>query len=1616
MKMKTLPLNFGSYLPARLVGVLLISLLPSLCYGQNHYYENFNITGTTPVCPNNSTVYTYYGPSSNLSWSVTGGTIVGSTVGSSVQVKWSSASNSLSATGDDENCWYDPEYWPPQQFCDITTYTSNAFSVSLILSLSPGLSSTPYCTGTSGATVTLLGAETSVSYRLKYPSGSYSSSVTGVTTYAWNNITATGAYGIEASKSGCTFVLPYTSTTVSQVTTPTAYTVGGGGAYCSGGSGVSVTLSGSQSGFSYQLKVGSSNSGSPVSGTGSALTWTNRTVAGTYTIVATNSGCSQTMTGSVAVSIDAASAGGTVQGATTLCSPASGQLTLQSNAGNVLRWEYLNGASWVTISNTTTTLSFSGLTQTRAYRAIVKNGTCAEAASSSATVTINDPAVGTLSASADFYATAASGQLIQGVPNSSIVRWEKNTGSGWTTIVNTSSWYNYSVTQSTSFRVVSLVGVCPESFSNVVNINLYAPVVANPATPAPIVPGGSVQLTLSSNYAEKQWYRDGNLLAGETGQGIAAKVPGLYYATVKGSSTATPASSSPVEVKGVVSSYQGSISSAGSARVLVSGLSETSSVYSLNANQVAYGISYDDGLGRTFQSIAIGQSPAGFDVVAPVGYRNHGLTDTTYLPYVTSLRDGKYRPNAIRGGTAENTYGSSEQWNFYQNTPKVAQDAYPYAVSLHANDPSLRTYEQGAPGQSWQPNSTHTVRTTMALNNSTNYKVRYWKSTGQSDGYYPDRSVVVSVITDENGNKVQTYTDVRGLTVLKQVQMDETLEGVSTAWLETYYVYDTWGRLKYIVPPKAMKVLGSTATILATHNDVKELIHSFVYDSRGRLVEKKVPASAVQYIVYDKFDRVALVQDGNMRLTNKWMFVKYDAYDRVVYTGVYENASQVTRASVQSLLDGLTYALPGTPWYETEQPGGVHGYSNSAFPTAISTSNGILSVNYYDHYNFDRSGADDYSYDPNHLTGQEAARSSATRGMATGSKTVVLDEAGAVTSTWLTSVVFYDGYDRPIQTQANNHLYPTASGSTLDKATIVYDFTKAVKSKATHFQNATTSVALEDWNDFDHAGRVLKTWRKINGGASQLLVQYEYNALGQLVDKKLHEVSSGGGTFLQSVDFRYTIRGWLKSINNAQLTSDAGATNDETNDYFGLELLYNSVESGLSNTAYYNGNISALKWKGPGPSGLADQRSYKYTYDKSDRLKTATFQANTGSAWTKEAGTLDENLTYDHNGNIKTLVRKENLRGNTGITITSTPQTIDNLDYVYPAFSPNRHIKIEDASGSTKGFNNSVTLNNEYKYDTLGNLKEDRNKGIASITYNILGKPQVITFTSGKKIEYLYDAAGTRLATITYHGDTVKSCTNYSGSFVYEGVTATLSFFGSPEGRVVKNGSSFEYQYALSDHQGNTRAVFTSATPEPVSYTANMESSPISGFENSTTNRVNFELYDHTDSSGSTYSYSQKLTGAAGQQVGVAKSFKVYPGDKIRIEAYAKYMSSSGSSDLSGFATALLAAFGYTTPPGGGEAGTPKSALNTWGGIVAAGGGNGSGGYPRAFVNLLVFDKDYNFLDIGWDQINGGEQVGASPKAAHDYMMQEYTAREEGYIYVYVSNENSTLVRSILMT
>lgn len=113
---------------------------------------------------------------------------------------------------------------------------------------------------------------------------------------------------ITATSAQVTGITSYGDFVVGECKTPNDYTVTGGGAYCAGGSGVALGLSGSDSWVTYQLRNNGVNVGSPVSGTGSPISFGNQTAAGSYTVIATNVGtsCTAQMSGNVTVSITSA--------------------------------------------------------------------------------------------------------------------------------------------------------------------------------------------------------------------------------------------------------------------------------------------------------------------------------------------------------------------------------------------------------------------------------------------------------------------------------------------------------------------------------------------------------------------------------------------------------------------------------------------------------------------------------------------------------------------------------------------------------------------------------------------------------------------------------------------------------------------------------------------------------------------------------------------------------------------------------------------------------------------------------------------------------------------------------------------------------------------------------------------------------------------------------------------------------------------------------------------------------------------------------------------------------------------------------------------------------------
>ena len=127
--------------------------------------------------------------------------------------------------------------------------------------------------------------------------------------------------------------------------------------------------------------------------------------------------------------------------------------------------------------------------------------------------------------------------------------------------------------------------------------------------------------------------------------------------------------------------------------------------------------------------------------------------------------------------------------------------------------------------------------------------------------------------------------------------------------------------------------------------------------------------------------------------------------------------------------------------------------------------------------------------------------------------------------------------------------------------------------------------------------------------------------------------------------------------------------------------------------------------------------------------------------------------------------------------------------------------------------------------------------------------PQVVTFSNGNTITYLYTADGRKLRTVHKIGTTTTT-TDYCGNVIYENGTQKLLL--TEEGYVdLANGNT--YFYYLKDHQGNNRVVVSSSgTVQEVNHyypfgstfaTSNVQPYKYNGKELDTKNGLNW--YDY---------------------------------------------------------------------------------------------------------------------------------------------------------------------------
>ncbi|REC41605.1 DUF6443 domain-containing protein [Chryseobacterium pennipullorum] len=780
-------------------------------------------------------------------------------------------------------------------------------------------------------------------------------------------------------------------------------------------------------------------------------------------------------------------------------------------------------------------------------------------------------------------------------------------------------------------------------------------------------------------------------------------------------------------------------------------------------------VSYFDGLGRPKQNISIKETPTGKDLLIPIEYDAFGRQTKNILPLPQQgTGNGGIFTSPDMAGAAS-VYGNASNY---------------YSEKKIENSPLNRVLENAAPGDPWKMANGKTIKYTFQTNSDSEVRkfiiTTSWSTVSgvsvgtptlkistennpyASGGSYKAGTLYKNTVNDEDGNTTVTFSNSKGQILL--VRKNDGSQNV-----DTYYAYNEYGQQVFVILPLAVKAIAAANNSITTAT-LNDLCYQYRYDNQNRMVEKKFPGKDWEYIVYDQQNRIALIQDGNLRTTTNnfnargWMFTKYDALGRAVYTGFFANTA--TRQAIQNTLNSMSSNAANNEKFSSTgitQNGMNIYYSIDAFPKENIT---ILSVNYYDTYPSDAPAKPDMVLGqntlnpvPSNTTVNSITTSRTVKGLPTASYVRNINDTN-----WTKDYVWYDLKGREIGTYSMNHL----GGFT--KTETELDFTGVPRQMITFHKRRNTEAGLTIKERFEYDGqnRLLKHWHKVDSRPEELLAENTYNELSQLISKKV-------GNGLQTIDYAYNIRGWLTGINEKQMSlPNLGGK------LFSYKVKYNQKDgitnpdpaffSGKDVVPKFNGNIAEVDWRAVETVGVnpaSTPKRYGYAYDKFNRLLAGYYQ-NPNNPYSKEN---TESLTYDLDSKISNLYRTSVIENN-----NTTATVIDNLNYVYTG---NKISAVNDITGNTTGYEgggNSIT------YDMNGNMVNLLDKKITSIKYNFLNLPDKIVMSTlfGDYLGYTYTADGTKLQKISpslecgiIDCNTISTITDYLDGFQYLSKTSS---------------------------------------------------------------------------------------------------------------------------------------------------------------------------------------------------------------------------------------------------
>ena len=575
-------------------------------------------------------------------------------------------------------------------------------------------------------------------------------------------------------------------------------------------------------------------------------------------------------------------------------------------------------------------------------------------------------------------------------------------------------------------------------------------------------------------------------------------------------------------------------------------------------------ITYYNGLGLPSQTTNVRASVNGYNIVMPIVYDALLRSDATaYLPFEATYSDETELPNSTAISDQQTFYEERYGHDYQRSFTEKVYEASPLGrVRKQALPGYMKDYEVLYTEFDYRTNDTDEVR---------------WLAVGVDgelvcEGCHDAGTLSCTVTTDPDGHVVQSFTDGLERTLLSRTFDDDEP-------IDTYFVYDDYGRLRWVITPEGSYLLSDSLTVPVDDDFAEKYCYVYTYNDRGLMVEKRMPGREAESMFYDKNDRLVMSQDGNLRAKKQWIVYLYDAFGRI--------EKQLLGTKPDST-DGPIWAFENNPLFL------YMTFTND--PTVP-----LLRSCTYDSYpsEVQAAGLDFQPIEGLTATDGESLHYDNATGSLTYEKLAVL--ANDTITGYHQRAYYYDYKGRLIQTVERD----TEDGILCTSQR--YDFVGNLIAQRESYTRAGKTDDIDRTFTYDDRGRLLSETTQVNGG-ELAVVDYEYDELGRLAARRL-----GEGTSAIAEQSEYDIRSWLTK---------------KSSELFDMSLGHS-----------YTGNITSWQWQHKGdPSGDGPQNRYEFTYDGLSRLANTDQYVNNE----KTRQNVERCLSYDRNGNLQTFIRYEN--------------------------------------------------------------------------------------------------------------------------------------------------------------------------------------------------------------------------------------------------------------------------------------------------------------------------------------------------------------------------------------